>query len=284
VTTDTAEVLGTGRYDLPEAEYHRDPLRHLGGSLSSTVARKLLPPSCPALAKHAADNPEHKDAYDLGSVTHKMTLGSGPRIVEVPADTWQTKAAREAREQARAEGAVALLSKDVARAVAMRDAVHADPLAHALLTRPGKPEQTLIWREGDIWGRAMLDYWPDPDQPGGPIGVDLKKTAKAVDDESLAKTVWQYAYHCQQDWYQRGYEAVHGLRCDFVFIFVMDAPPHLVRMIRLDDDFLDDARIRNNNAVKAWRDCTTADSWPGYVNNLEPIAPPRWANTLEDYT
>jgi hypothetical protein len=276
-----------GRYDLPEEQYHRDPMRWDGGSLSSTIARKLLPPSVPALAKYAMDHPEHKDCYDLGSVTHKLTLGSGCPIVEVPADSWSTKAAREAREAARADGAVALLAKDLARAHAMAGAVHADPLAHALLTAPGKPEQTLIWWEGDIWGRAMLDRWPDPDADNGfgpPTIVDLKTTEKGLDDASIAKTVWEYGYHVPEDWYRRGYHAVHGVWPDFILVFVHTKPPHLVRVITLDDVFRDDARVRNNNAIKVWRDCTTTGQWPGYTNDLTPISPPRWAYTMGDYT
>jgi hypothetical protein len=78
-----------GRYDIPEAAYHLDPLRHLGGSLSSTTARKLLAPSCPALARYAATHPEYKDSWDLGSVTHRLVLGAGCPIVEVPASSWQ---------------------------------------------------------------------------------------------------------------------------------------------------------------------------------------------------
>lgn len=272
-----------GRYDLPEAAYHADPVRHLGGSLSSTVARKLLAPSCPALARHAMLHPEHKDAYDLGSVTHRLTLGSGPRIVEVPADDWRTKAAKDARELARAEGAVPLLSKDLARAVAMRDAVHAEPIARAVLTMPGAPEQVLIWREGDTWCRAMLDRWPDPGNAPQPIIGDLKKTAKALDDASLAKTVWEYGYHCQADWYERGYLAVHGVSPDFLFIFVSDTPPHLVRVFPLSDELRADARSRNNEALQIWRDCTRENRWPAYENTLEPLGPPRWANLREDY-
>lgn len=288
MTTETVaaqQITQPGRYDLPEADYHADPMRHLGGSLSSTVARKLLPPSCPALARHAADHPEHKDCYDLGSVVHKLILGSGCPIVEVPADTWTTKAAKEARAAAREQGAVALLSKDLARAQAMRDAVHADPLAHALLTLPGKPEQTLIWREtDDVWGRAMLDRWPDPDaSPGCPIVVDLKKTAKGLDDASLSKTVWDYGYHAQADWYSRGYRAVHGVTPDFMFVFVQDVPPHLVRVFPLDDEFRADAHARNNEALAIWRDCLKTGVWPRYENTLTPLSPPRWANLRETY-
>ena len=151
----TGLIDAPGVYDLPEAQYHADPLRHLGGSLSSTTAKRLLAPSCPALARYKADHPEHKDAYDLGSATHALTLGTGCPIVEVDASTWGGKAAKEAREQARAVGAVALLSKELATARAMADAVRADPRAHGLraprpagLRGPARPGAARRGRHG----------------------------------------------------------------------------------------------------------------------------------------
>lgn len=281
-----------GRYDIPEADYHRDPLRHLGGSLSSTTARKLLPPSCPALARYAADHPEYKDAWDLGSVTHRLVLGAGCPIVEVPAKDWTAAggAGKKAKEEARARGAVALLSKDLERARAMRDAVHADPLAHAILTMSGAPEQTLAWEEpddgdGPVWCRAMLDRWPDPSAVLGgiPIIGDLK-TCDSVSDEHLQKSVWNFGYHQQQEFYQRGYRAVHGRDADFVFVFVQADPPHLVRVVQLDEQLLRIARERNDDAIDVWRTCRERGEWPAYppIGDIALIGPPRWARTRED--
>ena len=287
-----------GRYDIAEADYHRDPLRHLGGSLSSTTARKLLSPSCPALARWEADHPQYKDAWDLGSVTHRWVLGSGCPIVEVAAADWTAagKAGRAAKDKARAEGKVALLTKDIAKAKAMADAVHADPMAHALLTLPGAPEQTLIWREGDegTWCRAMFDRWPDPaiagdpmrPEDGGepPLIVDLK-TCDSVSDEHLQKAVWSYGYHQQEDFYRRGYRAAHGLWADFAFVFVQKDPPHLVRVVQLDEQLRRIARERIDEALAVWRTCQETGKWPAYppVGDITLIGPPRWARTREDY-
>jgi hypothetical protein len=270
-----------GVYSLPEADYHRDPLRHLGGSASSTTLRKMLAPSCPALARYAATHPEHKDVYDLGSVTHRLILGAGVRIVEVPADSWATNAAQEARDAVRASGGVALLTKELAKARRMADAVHADPLAHALLTLPGKPEQTIVWQEdidgAPIWCRAMFDRLSDP-------SVDVKTTPD-VSDAHLAKSVWNFGYHQQRDLYGRGYRAVHGAPVDFLFIFVQSEPPHLVRVVQLDAELEAIARQRNDEALRVWRDCKTSGAWPAYppVGDITLIGPPAWARTREDY-
>ncbi|MBO0827768.1 MAG: hypothetical protein J2P24_08300 [Streptosporangiales bacterium] len=56
--TGAADVMITepGVYNLPAAVYHADPVP--GGSLSQSGAKKLLPPSCPALYRYWADHPE----------------------------------------------------------------------------------------------------------------------------------------------------------------------------------------------------------------------------------
>jgi hypothetical protein len=286
VTAETTSSLGgilldePGRYDLPEADYHRDPLRHLGGSLSASTAKKLLPPSCPRLARHAVDHPEYKDAFDLGSVTHRLVLGAGCPIVEVPATTWQTKAAKEAREQARADGAVALLTRELAKARAMADAVHADPVAHALLTLPGAPEQTLIWQEDGTWCRGLLDRWPDPDGTDLPVIVDLK-TCDDVSDEGLAKSFWSFGYYLPEHWYRRGYAAVHGVEPDFWFVAVMKDPPHLVRSVQIDEAMRREGAARAAEALDVWRACQSSGTWPAYPPTAL-IGPPRWAKTRED--
>lgn len=282
-------ITEPGVYDLPENEYHGDPLIHLGGSLSSTLARHLLPPSCPLLARHEQLNPVSKDEYDLGSVTHGLILGKGPKILEVPANTWATKAANDMRREAREAGMAPILTKDLNRALAMSEQVHADPLAHALLTLPGVPERTLVWREGDVWGRAMLDRWPDPSIAGDPIRpedggepptiVDVKTTGKRVDERSVIRSIWDFGYYQQAEWYLRGYHAVHGLWPDFVFVFVMTAPPHLTRCVRLTEDYLDKGRERNDQALAVWRRCMETGEWPGYepADDFLTVGAPPWA-------
>ena len=90
--------------DLPDPEYHAHP------ALSSSGARKLLPPSCPARFKWERDNPPpSRPALDIGSAAHKQVLGVGADIVVVEADDWKTKAAQETRKAAYAAVQIPLL-------------------------------------------------------------------------------------------------------------------------------------------------------------------------------
>src|SRR3954471_5458063 len=94
--------------DIPELAYHADCVSE--GSLSCSGAKKLLPPSCPALFKWERENPPPpKRQFDFGHAAHKLVLGVGPELVGVDAPDWRTNAAKAQRDEARARGAVPLL-------------------------------------------------------------------------------------------------------------------------------------------------------------------------------
>lgn len=272
-------ITTPGVYDLPEAEYHADPV--VGGSLSSTTARLLTPPSTPALARHALDNPQPKDAYDLGSVAHALILGKGARIVEVVADDWRSKAAKDVRDEARAEGKVPLLSKDLARARAMADAVRAHRESAAILT-DGAPERTLAWVDRDTgqWCRAMLDWWPDPARAWRLVIGDVK-TSTAATAAAFSKSVAEYGYHQQAAHYIDGYAAVHDVdpaEVAFVFVVVQKDAPHIVNACQLTDDDLAAGRAKNRAALDVWRQCRESGVWPAHNDGIQLVSLPRWAS------
>jgi len=92
VTTDAPPLVidQPGIYpDVDEIDYHADTLLtpSFGPSLSSTGARALLPPSCPALFRHQQDAPRvEKPAFDLGHAVHARILGIGLDIAVIPDD------------------------------------------------------------------------------------------------------------------------------------------------------------------------------------------------------
>ena len=99
-----------GVYEIPADAYHADPT--IEPSLSASVANVILSHSpLHAWAKHPRLNPdfepEEKPQFDLGSAAHNMVLRQNfwrEEIAVVEAQDWKTKAAKEARETARAAG------------------------------------------------------------------------------------------------------------------------------------------------------------------------------------
>jgi hypothetical protein len=274
-----AEITAEGVYDIPEDEYHADPV--VGGSLSSTTARRLLAPSCPALARWEADNPEHKTAYDLGTVAHKLVLGKGGQFVEVKAKDWRTKAAQEQQDAARAAGLVPLLSHQLRAAERMADAVLSSRFA--AIFQDGAPEQVYVWRDRETgqWCRAMLDWAPNPARAWALIVGDLKTSANPS-PHGFAKSCAEYGYHIQQPHYLDGFCTVHQIdphEVDFWFVVVGKEPPHLVQAYRLDDTARAAGQRLRRHALDVWARCRDTGEWPSWSDDVHTLTLPRWATT-----
>jgi hypothetical protein len=272
-------VNDRGVYDMPFEDYLADPVP--GGSLSSTGARRLLPPSCPALFRWFAEHPEEtKPEWDEGHAAHGLVLGFGAEIVEVKADSWRTDAAKASAAEAREAGKVPLLTERVKVVHAMRDALAEHPVAAALLDPDhGRPEQTLIWQDTatGVALRARLDWLPDQ-TPGRRLIVTDYKTAKAADTESIRKSVANFGYHVQAAAYLDGVAQVLGEDdAAFVFIFQEKSPPHLVTVVQLDEFALRVGEALWRQAINLYAECKAAGRWPGYADDVETISLPAWA-------
>ncbi len=270
------------RDGMTEEEYHGDPVP--GGSLSSTGARKLLPPSCPAKYRWDADHPVIKAEFDFGTAAHKYVLGAGPKIKHVDAKDWRTNAAKKEAEEARAAGHVPLLAADVAKVHAMAAAIRRHPVAGAVFDpdRGGHAEQSLFWEDGatGIWCRARLDWMPALG-PRRLIVADYKTTTDAS-PPAIRKAVANYGYYQQAAWYIDGVRAL-GLDEDpaFLFVFQEKTAPYLITIAELDYQAIQVGRERNAQACEIWRDCTEAGVWPGYTDEIELISLPAWMRATE---
>ena len=255
----TETTFRPGVYDgMPEDVYHGDPVP--GGSLSSSGARKLLSPSCPAKFRYEADNPPAaKDYFELGSAAHKLVLGAGTEIITIKAPDWRTKAAKDERDAARAEGFLPLLTAEHEQVLAMAAALRAHPVASALFNpERGKPEQSLFWQDAPtgVWRRARLDWLPDVSARERLIVADYKTSASAS-PAAFARSVANYGYHQQDAWYRDAVRAV-GLSADPAFLFVVQEkePPYLVTVAELDTPSVQAGRELNRQAIELYRACS----------------------------
>lgn len=275
-------ITEPGRYEISAEAYHADPVP--GGSLSSSGARRLLPPGCPALFRHEQRNPAQPTAdMVFGTAAHTKVLGSGPEIVTVEASDWRSKKAQQQRTEAQERGAIALLEDDVARIDGMAAAIRRNDIARTLLNPDyGQPEQAIFWQdpETDVWRRALVDWLPDLGS-GRPIAVDYK-TAASAERESIRRSVHKYGYHQQAAWYL---DACHSIgypaSTAFVFLFQEKTPPYLITPVQLDDTAMAIGQAKNRQAIEVYRDCTTTDIWPGHTTGIESISLPAWAERRE---
>lgn len=282
---DAREITEPGVYDLPADLYHRDPVP--GGSLSASGARRLLPPSCPALYRYAADHPAPPSrAFDLGHAAHRLVLGAGPDLVVVDAEDWRTRAAREIRDQAYADDAVPLLAAEYETVMAMAAAIEAHPVAANLLSIAGQPERSLFWIDPDtgIWRRARLDWLPYPAPRRRTLLWDYK-TCRTAAPDALSKAIHEYGYHTQAATYIDAVTTL-GLAADTAYLLIAQekTAPYLVTVVELDAMAIRIGRAENRRALNLYARCVADDHWPAYSEGVELLGVPGWVERryLED--
>ena len=282
------EITERGVYDLTSEEYHADPVpERLGGSLSASGSKKLLPPNCPAVfdyERHHGRPP--KATFDFGHAAHELVLGIGAGIVSVDANDWRTKAAQEAKKAAHAEGKVPLLAEVVTVVEAMADAIRAHPIAAALLNpEHGKPEQAMFRQDEHegVWLRSMLDWLPDSGD--GRMIVPDYKTAVSAAPERFRKAAADYGYHQQAAWYVDMVLAL-GLAEDAAFVFVVQekTAPYLVTVFEPDAQALRIGREMNRRAIDIYASCQSSGVWPGYSTEVELLSLPPWYVRQQEFS
>lgn len=258
-----------GIYQMTATTYHADPVT--APSLSSSIARTLLSYSPRhAWFEHPQLNPaverEEKEMFDLGSAAHRLLLEGEFGFAIIDAPDWRTKAAKDERDAARLDGKIPLLAhrwqdvQDMATAARMQLGDHeATPIPF----RGGKPEQTVIWREGDVWCRARLDWLHDDHSAID----DLKTTQASANPDVWTRALFGAGYDIQAAFYLRGLAAIGGggaRGTAFRFIVQENYRPFALSVIGLAPDALALADRKVSQAIALWGECLKRNRWPGY--------------------
>ncbi len=265
---------GPGVYDWPGEAYHADPVP--GGSARSTMLRQILRAGGPALVLHETRFPKGSAAFDWGGAAHRLVLGVGDDIEEVPFDSWRKNEAKALRLEARRNGRRPLLSHQLARARELADKVRAHPVAGPLFEHVTDPERSIAWLD-DVTGetcRVMMDGMPSPTWRGVPTAVDLK-TTNEVELDDITRTVVKYGYHAQGAFIRAALASQRLVACDLLFVFVTKTPPFLVRTVRIPDELLAIGHRRNRRALDRWSWCRETGEWPeipAVIDDL-PVTP-----------
>lgn len=250
--------------------------------LSSSGARLLINPSCPAKFRYAMDNPQPaKKTFDYGTAAHRMVLGDGPELVLVDAKRWDTDVIKARLIEIRAEGNVPLKRDEMQMVKDMAAALRKHPLAAKLFDpSKGRPEQSLFWRDPatGVDCRARLDWLPQTD--GGRMLVADYKTAVSASKKAFAKAVQDYHYEQQDEWYAAGITACE-LAADVAFMFVVQEkePPYLINIHQVSQLYRLMAEDRNKRARETYAACMASGEWPGYPIEVQTVDPPAWLET-----
>lgn len=283
-------IKSPGVYALTDAEYHADPCPE--PSLSRSIATILLDQTPRhAWTAHSRLNPTFKrresETFDIGTAAHALMLGGEERFVIVEADDWRTKVAKEAREAAYAAGKTPILGR---RMGDVRKMVEAGRRQIAALTdeedrqafRNGKPEQAIIWQEGETWCRIKLDWLPNT-LGRRTVFHDYKTTGESAHPNSFARSAFSNGYDIQDALYLLGIRRVLGLEeAHFRFIVQESFEPYALSVCELSPAAHGLAIRRTEQAIALWQACVKAGRWPAYPSRCAYIDAPGWVEKRQE--
>lgn len=252
---------------LDEAEYHAHPT-----SLSVSGAKVLL--QNPAKFAYQRENPAPPtEAMNLGSAAHKLVLGVGADIEVIDAESYRTKDARIARDNARAADRLPLLPSEYDTVQAMATALKSSPAGE--LFTDGEPEVSLfsLDQTGTLL-RGRVDWLPNG---SGSLVVPDFKTTTDASPEAFAKSVMNFSYHMQAAWYTDLIRDL-GIAESVTFLFVAQekTPPYEVGVYELDSEALRIGRLQNRTAIDMFNECEAWGEWPGYGDGVQMLSLPTW--------
>ncbi|WP_416355522.1 PD-(D/E)XK nuclease-like domain-containing protein [Aureimonas phyllosphaerae] len=294
-TWDGKTITEAGVYaSVPIETYHGDTSLLNGFAISSSGVRQVIDrPS--AYWVHSPFNPariekESTEALNFGKAAHHLLLGEegfsehfAMRPDEIGGKPWQgnrteCKAWIAERE---AEGRTVVLPAQIDTLRRMRDSLAAHPIVQAGALN-GRIERSLFARVSGVWLKARPDVIPRDD---GSF-VDLK-TAAAVDDDSIARSIHDRGYHVQGAVIRMVCRALELPFESFVLAFVEKTAPYEVRFFEVRTQDLDLGERQARNALRMVGECLKRGQWPGYdgfAPSVLNIDIPQWARTRAETT
>lgn len=280
----TPRILPAGlHYGVPAAVYHADPC--VVPSLSSSICRVLVDQT-PAHAYHAhirmGGHPiEPTPDMIFGAYAHAIMAGDTTDFEVEDFDNYQSKVAREWRDQVISTGRTPILKHTAERAGRAAMALM-NKAASGITATPfgtnAQAEVTAIWQEKDIWLRARFDRLVIYEGAYADVW-DWKFTNAGVDEAALIRQIIDQGYHVQAAFYLRGLLAVRpdlAGRATFTLAFVEVDEPHAVRRVPICEGFLTLGNQIVERGVRLWRECMASNQWPDYHEHSLFLTPPTW--------
>lgn len=266
-------------FDLANEDYHAGPGISKSGLWiinQQTPAHYKFPP------EKDEDSTQARAAKDFGTACHIAILQ--PELFEAkvfrgPEDRRGNKW-KDAAEFCETEGKTLLIASAYDSAIAMRDAVHADPWINSIITG-GKPmiEASGFWI--DAATGELCRCRPDLYREDLGIILDLKSTLSAHPD-AFARSVVNYGYHAQEAFYSDGWRALGKKLDGFVFLAWEKKSPFAFAVYELPPSIVEEGRAMMRQALDTYAACRKANHWPGYAPGVQELSFKRWAYRLTD--
>ena len=275
------KITEPGVYDLSMEDYHSDLCA--GPSISSSGLRTIHL-ECPleywAFSYLNPDRfpKEEKAAFSFGRAAHCLLLGGEDfesRYAVRPAefDSWRTKASKEWRDAALADGRTVIEPDDLVHIAGMAKMLERLPIAETLLS--GQVEKSLVWQDEEtgIWLKARPDVIPAFDN----VVADYKTTVSRVKPYQLQQDISTYGYHMQMALIAEGMERLLDQRdYNHALVFQSKRPPYHCTTVEISPEYLDVGRQQNRRALRTFARCLETGEWPGYTDGIPVAHPPEW--------
>lgn len=267
---DTPSLAPGIHHGIPEADYHALPY-------FSASAAKALSQSCPAQYRYDTDNPSERDPtreMEIGSVADILTLDPAAfadSVLVVDGAAWQGKDRQEKRALAYANGMTPILSADLEKCMAMRDALKAQV---GDLFEGGHAQVVMVWDDPALKLRckARIDYVRAD-------GWDIDyKTTKDPSPTAFRRRVSDNGHHIQMAMYQAGREILTGRRPKWLWLVQSTDAPYLACGYEGTEVWRHLGMSAAMRAAEIFRACTESGEWWGYQHQFQPLPdPPSYA-------
>lgn len=226
------------------------------------------------------------EVSEIGTAIHDGLLEGVDRIVAIEADDWRTKAAKAAREEARAAGKIPILARkaeQVTRAIdCARGYMSQSELADEWAGE-SEAELTLVWKEGKVLCKARPD-WLAADRS---LLIHVKTTAGSAQPESwIRNQLCASGYDLAAAFYERGlYAAESGKGRDAptsVFLVIEQQPPFGCSLVGLSPAMMDLASSKAERAIAIWQKCQASGNYPCYPSRIAYAEPLPWQMVNEE--
>lgn len=236
-------------------------------AFSSGLAYRILSES-PYHAWYGSPwNPDYRGSNgqtaDIGTYAHAMLLeGELPSLEVLDFPDFRTKAAKEARDIAYADGRTPILAHKLAPVKTMveraRQYIEATPLAG--IFDGGEPEMSIRWSEDGVDCKIRPD-WLSKDRK---IILSYKTTpGSAAPDSWIRRQLPQYAIGMPL--YERGVKATVGTARSRVIHLVQEQKaPYACSLIALDPAAQSVADAKLDQALIIWKECLETRKFPAY--------------------
>lgn len=269
---------------MPEKIYHADPCPT--PSLSSSLVKMMDTTSMQKVRlAHPRLNPPPPGAtdddpkFDLGTAAHALFLeGADEKVVEVCADSWRTKDAKDRRAAIYAAGLTPLLTHqlDAARKMAASMTAFVRESGMDGKWAEGRSEVSGFWKEGDLWCRMRVDRLLAKGL------VDVKTTGD-VNPDVFGRHIVRMGYHLQDAFYRRGAAALGMEAPPLLFLAVEAEEPHTCAWFECSPELKAIADEVVDRNIWRFHECLRTGVWPGYGTEVHRVAAPGWmvANQTE---